>query len=40
SDPALAIAPTPLGSEKYLAFIHNEIRVWTPVIKAGNIRVD
>ncbi|MBI4293567.1 MAG: tripartite tricarboxylate transporter substrate binding protein [Betaproteobacteria bacterium] len=40
SDPALAIAPTPLGSEKYLAFIHNEIRVWSPVIKAGNIRVD
>ena len=40
SDPALAIAPTPLGSEKYLEFIHNEIKVWTPVIKAGNIRVD
>lgn len=40
SDPALAISPMPLGSEKYLAFIQNEIRVWSPVIKAGNIRVD
>ena len=40
SDPALAIAPTPLGSEKFMAFIQNEIRVWAPVIKAGNIRVD
>lgn len=40
SDPALAIAPKPLGSEKYLEFIQNEVRVWSPVIKAGNIRVD
>lgn len=40
SDPALAISPTPLGSAKYLEFIQNEIRVWSPVIKAGNIRVD
>jgi tripartite-type tricarboxylate transporter receptor subunit TctC len=40
SDPALAIAPKPLGSEKYLEFIQNEVRVWSPVIKAGNIRVE
>ena len=40
SDPAIAMAPLPLGSEKFLAFIQNEIRVWSPVIKAGNIRVD
>lgn len=29
-----------LSSEKYLQFIQNEIPIWTPVIKAGNIKVD
>ncbi len=40
ADPALAIEAHPLGSEKFLAFIQNEIRVWGPIIKAGNIKVD
>jgi hypothetical protein len=29
----------PLGSEKFLEFIQNEMRVWGPVIKAGNIQI-
>lgn len=40
ADPALAIEAKPLGSEKFLAFIQNEFRVWGPIIKAGNIKVD
>jgi tripartite-type tricarboxylate transporter receptor subunit TctC len=40
SDPVVGMSPMPLGSEKFVAFIQKEIRVWTPVIKQGNIRVD
>jgi tripartite-type tricarboxylate transporter receptor subunit TctC len=40
SDPAIGMAPLPLDSEKFLGFIQNEIRTWTPVIKAGNIKIN
>lgn len=40
AEPGFAIEVKPLGSEKFLAFIQNEFRVWGPVIKAGNIKVD
>lgn len=40
AEPGIGLTPLPLGSEKFVAFIENEIRVWTPVIKKGNIRVD
>lgn len=40
SEPGIGLTPSPLGSEKFVAFIENEIRFWTPVIKRGNIRVD
>lgn len=40
SEPGIGLTPLPLGSEKFVAFIENEIRVWTPVVKKGNIRVD
>ncbi len=37
SDPVFGMTLMPLGSEKFLEFIQNELRVWAPVIKAGNI---
>ena len=40
SDPVVGMSPMALGSDKFLEFIQNEIRVWSPVIKLGNIRVD
>ena len=40
SDPIVGMTPMGLGSDKFLDFIQNEIRVWSPVIKLGNVRVD
>ncbi len=40
SDPAIGLTPMALGSEKFLEFINKEIHFWTPVIKAGNIKID
>lgn len=40
SEPALGLFPLTLGSDKFLEFIQKEMRTWSPVIKAGNIRVD
>jgi len=40
SEPALGLFPLTLGSDKFSEFIQKEIRTWSPVIKAGNIRVD
>ena len=40
SEPALGLTPNPLSADKFLEFIQNEMRVWSPVIKAGNIRID
>jgi tripartite-type tricarboxylate transporter receptor subunit TctC len=40
SDPILGMTPMVLGSEKFVEFIQKEIRVWSPVIKGGNIRID
>ena len=37
SDPLYGMTLMPLGSEKFLEFIQNELRLWGPVIKAGNI---
>jgi hypothetical protein len=39
SDPLYGMTLMPLGSEKFLEFIQNELRVWGPVIKAGNIQI-
>lgn len=39
SDPALGMTLQPLGSEKFLEFIQNELRVWAPVIKTANIQI-
>lgn len=40
SEPALGLFPLTLGSDKFADFIQKEMRTWSPVIKAGNIRVD
>ena len=40
AEPAVGLSPLTLGSDKFLEFIQKEIRTWTPVIKAGNIRVE
>jgi len=40
TDPSLGMTPMVLGSEKFVEFIQKEIRVWSPVIKGGNIRID
>ncbi len=40
SDPVLGLTLSVRGSEKFLEFIQKEMRVWAPVIKAGNIQVD
>jgi len=40
SDPAIGLTPMALGSDKFLEFINKEIHFWTPVIKAGNIKID
>lgn len=40
ADPALGLTLSVRGSEKFLEFIQKEMRVWAPVIKAGNIQVD
>ena len=40
SDPSIGLTPMALGSEKFLEFINKEINFWTPVIKAGNIKID
>lgn len=39
SDPLYGMTLMPLGSEKFLEFIQNELRVWGPVIKTGNIQI-
>jgi tripartite-type tricarboxylate transporter receptor subunit TctC len=39
ADPVFGMALTPLGSEKFLEFIQKELRVWAPIIKAGNIQI-
>ena len=40
SDPVVGLSPMVLGSDKFVEFIQKEIRVWSPVIKVGNIRVE
>ena len=40
SEPSLGLFPLTLGSDKFSEFIQKEMRPWSPVIKAGNIRVD
>ncbi len=40
NDPALGLSPSTRGSDRFLEFIQKEMRVWAPVIKAGNIQVD
>jgi tripartite-type tricarboxylate transporter receptor subunit TctC len=40
SEPSLGLFPLTLGSDKFSEFIQKEMRTWTPVIKAGDIRVD
>jgi hypothetical protein len=40
SDPAIGLTPMALGSDKFSEFINKEIHFWTPVIKAGNIKID
>ena len=40
SEPTLGMTPMVLGSEKFVEFIQKEIRVWSPIIKGGNIRID
>ena len=40
SDPVVGMTPMVLNSEKFLEFIQKENRIWSPVIKNGNIRVD
>jgi len=40
SDPVVGLSPMVLGSDKFVGFIQKEIRVWSPVIKVGNIRVE
>ncbi len=40
SDPAIGLTPMALGSEKFSEFIAKEIHFWSPVIKAGNIKID
>jgi tripartite-type tricarboxylate transporter receptor subunit TctC len=39
ADPVFGMALTPLGSDKFLEFIQNELRTWAPIIKAGNIQI-
>ena len=39
ADPNFGIEVTPLGSANFLEFIQKELRVWGPVIKAGNIQI-
>lgn len=39
SDPAYGMTLLPLGSEKFLEFIQNELKLWGPVIKTGNIQI-
>ena len=39
ADPVFGMALMPLGSEKFLEFIQKEMRVWGPIIKAGNIQI-
>jgi tripartite-type tricarboxylate transporter receptor subunit TctC len=36
----IGMTPLPLGSEEFVAFIQNETSKWSPLIKAGNIRID
>ena len=40
SDPALGLTLSVRDSNKFIEFIQKEMRVWAPVIKAGNIQVD
>ena len=40
SDPAIGLTPMALGSDKFLEFINKEIQFWSPVIKAGNIKIE
>ena len=40
SEPALGLTPNPLPADKFLEFIQKEMRVWAPVIKTGNIRIE
>ena len=36
----IGMTPVPLGPDEFAGFIQNEMRKWSPIIKAGNIRVD
>lgn len=40
SDPSIGLTPMALGSERFLEFINKEIGFWSPVIKAGNIKIE
>ncbi|MFN0005479.1 MAG: Bug family tripartite tricarboxylate transporter substrate binding protein [Burkholderiaceae bacterium] len=40
SEPSIGLTPLALGSEKFSEFIAKEIHFWSPVIKAGNIKID
>ena len=40
ADPSISMIAMPLGSAKFLEFINNENRIWGPIIKAGNIKID
>lgn len=40
SEPSFGLTPYPLIGDKFLEFIQKEMRVWAPVIKSGNIRID
>jgi tripartite-type tricarboxylate transporter receptor subunit TctC len=40
SDPVFGMTPMVLNSEKFLEFIQKENRIWSQVIKNGNILVD
>ncbi|MBL8385165.1 MAG: tripartite tricarboxylate transporter substrate binding protein [Burkholderiales bacterium] len=40
SDPVLGLSLSVRGSERFLEFIQGQMRVWAPVIRAGNIQVD
>jgi tripartite-type tricarboxylate transporter receptor subunit TctC len=39
ADPVFGIEITPLGSADFLEFIKKELRIWAPVIKAGNMQI-
>jgi tripartite-type tricarboxylate transporter receptor subunit TctC len=40
SEPGLGLTSNYLSSDKFQEFIQRELRVWAPVIKTGNIKID